>query len=278
MRREGEVSNPGAPPRPAEASQGRSARYRDVLFIHGWWAAGWVWSRVAERFEEAGYKSHALTLPGPESDRPSFSDHLDYALEVARSLHNPILVGHSVGGLLAMKMAGVVDPPACIAITPAPPAGVLPRPTLLQLRFLLAALPSMLLGRDFLPRDLLRRIDLNRLDPAEQDHVLAMMRPVASSQVRRIVPSLIRVDRRRLRGPILIVGACDDRLTSAVLIRAIARRYGADYREYRQAAHYILREPVGSEMTSDLIAWLAEKTGSPACAGREDGRSENRRD
>lgn len=231
---------------------------QDVLFIHGWWAADWVWSRVADRFEAAGFRTHTVTLSGPETDRSSFADNLQDAVDAARSIGNPILVGHSVGGLMAMKMAETIEPPACIAITPAPPAGVLPRPSLLLVQFLIAALPSMLLGRDFFPGALLRRIDLNLLPPAEQDDVLARMRPVSASQVRRIIPALIRVDRKRMRLPLLIVGAAKDLLTPVAQTRAIARRYGADYREYPNAAHYILREPAWSDMTSDLIEWITE--------------------
>ena len=232
---------------------------RDVLFIHGWWAADWVWSRVAEKFEAAGFRTHALTLPGPESDQSSFSGNLDYALDAARLIGNPILVGHSAGGLMAMKMTEIIEPPACIAITPAAPAGVLPCPSALLLRFLVAALPSILFGRDFLPRSVLRHIALNLLDPAEQDEVLESMRPVAASQVRLIIPSLIGVDRGRMHAPLLVVGASEDRLTPAAQTRAVARRYGAAYREYPGAAHFILREPAWLDMTSDLINWLDEK-------------------
>ena len=238
---------------------------RDVLFIHGWWAAGWVWSLVADRFDAAGFRTHKLDLSGPESDRSTFSDNLHEALSAARSIGNPILVGHSAGGLLAMKMAERVEPPACIAITPAAPAGVLPHPSAILIRFMVAALPSLLLGQDFFPRALLRQLVLNRLDLAEQDDIIEEMRPVSASQVRMIIPSLIAVDRSRLRSPLLVVGASEDRLTPVAQTRAIARRYGADYREYSNAAHYILREPAWSDMTTDLVAWLnANVPGEPS--------------
>lgn len=230
-----------------------------VLFIHGWWASGWVWSRVAERFEAAGYTPHVLSLPGPESGRAGLSDHLDHATLAARAVGNPILVGHSVGGLIAMKMTERLAPPACIALTPAAPFGVLPRPSPILLRFALAALPSILLGRDFLPRALLRDIDLNVLERAEQDEVLAMMRPVAASQVRVVVPSLVRVDRRRMRAPLLVVGAAHDRLTPVAQTRAIARRYAADYLECPDAAHYLLRERGWSAMTDGVLGWLDDR-------------------
>ena len=208
------------------------------------------------RFDAAGFKTHTVDLPGPDSAQARFADNLDHALAAARAIGNPILVGHSAGGLMAMKMAETLAPPACVAITPAAPAGVMPRPSPILMRFVLAALPSLLFGRDFLPREVLRRIDLNLLDPAEQDAALARMRPVSASQVRMILPALIGVDRRRLRAPLLVVGGARDRLTPAAQTRAIARRYGAEYREYPDAAHYILREPAWSAMTDDVIAWL----------------------
>ena len=233
---------------------------KDVLFIHGWWAGSWVWSEVVERFEAAGFRTHALTLPGPESDRSTFSDNLDYATGVARSIGDPILVGHSAGGLMAMKMSETARPPACIAITPAAPAGMLPRASAGLVRFLVAALPSIVFGRDFFPRALLRKIALNSLDNAKQDGVLGKMRPVSASQVRMLVPSLISVNRQRMLSPLLIVGASEDRLTPVTQTRAIARRYGAEYREYPNAAHYILLDAVCPDLASDLIAWLNQKT------------------
>lgn len=232
---------------------------RDVLFIHGWWAADWVWSEMVDLFEAAGFRTHTLTLPGPERNQSTFADNLHYALEVARSIGNPVLVGHSAGGLLAMKMNETMQPPACIAITPAAPMGVLPHPSTLLIRFFVAAVPSLVFGRDFFPSVQLRQIALNRLNPAQQDDALKRMRPVSASQVRRIVPSLIAVDRHCMRSPLLVVGGSEDRLTPAAQTEAIARRYGADYREYRNAGHYILLEPLCAEMAADLIEWLNEK-------------------
>lgn len=228
----------------------------EVLFIHGWWSGAWIWSHVVGQFASAGFQTHALDLPGPETGKSCFADHLEYALNAAREIGNPILVGHSAGGLLAMKMCETLDPPACVAITPAAPAGVLPRPNVLLLRFLASALPSILFGRDFFPRALLPQIALNLVPPMEQAEVLARMRPVSASQVRMIIPSLVRVAPRRIRSPLLIVGAAADRLTPVSQTRAIVRRYGADYRECPDSGHFILVEKGWPKMTSDVISWI----------------------
>jgi pimeloyl-ACP methyl ester carboxylesterase len=231
------------------------------MFIHGWWSGGWVWSEVAAQFASAGLRTHAIDLPGPETGKTDFSSHLNYALNAAREIGNPLLVGHSAGGLLAMKMCETMSPPACVAITPAAPAGVLPRPSLVLLRFVAAAVPSILLGRDFLPRSLLPEVALNRVPPRERAAILERMRPVSASQVRRVLPSLVRVAPGRMRSPLLVVGAGEDRLTPVAQTRAVARRYGADYREYPESGHFILREPGGRQMTSDVISWIVAGCG-----------------
>ena len=153
-------------------------------------------------------------------------------------------------------MCETIAPPACIAITPPAPFGVLSRPSLLLLEFLGSALPSLFLGRDFLPKTLLPRIALNCLPPDEQATVSGRMRPFGASQLRAILPSLVRVSPARLNVPLLIVGAVEDRLTPVTLTRAIARRYHADDREYPRAGHFVLWEAGGRRMASDMLSWM----------------------
>jgi len=62
------------------------------------------------------------------------------------------------------------------------------------------------------------------------------MRPVSAAQVRTILPALVRIDPRKLRAPLLIIGAGQDRLTPPAQTQAIARRYDADYREIRRGS------------------------------------------
>ncbi|KAA9004992.1 alpha/beta hydrolase [Histidinibacterium aquaticum] len=165
----------------------------DILFIHGWWVGGWIWSGVADQFAAAGLRTHIIDLPGPGTGSSGFDDHLSHAVRVARKIGNPILIGHSAGGLLAMKMCETLTPPACIAITPALPAGVVPRPDWLLLRFLATAMPSMLVGRSFFPRGLLPQLGIDRLSPMERETVLQRMEPISGAQVRSVLPGLVRV-------------------------------------------------------------------------------------
>lgn len=82
----------------------------DIILIPGFWLDGSSWDEVVPALDQAGHRTHALTLPGMESkdaDRSKISlrDHVDAVVEVVDSLDpadgKVVLVGHSGGGAIA---------------------------------------------------------------------------------------------------------------------------------------------------------------------------------
>jgi hypothetical protein len=55
------------------------------------------------------------------------------------------------------------------------------------------------------------------------------------------------------------VAGTEDHLTPPNVIKAIARKYQADYREYPRHAHYLMREPGWAEIAEDIAQWLEQK-------------------
>jgi pimeloyl-ACP methyl ester carboxylesterase len=87
----------------------------DIILIPGFWLDGSSWDEVTPALEQAGHRTHALTLPGMESsdaDRSKITlrDHIDAVAAVIDSLDpaagQVVLVGHSGGGTIGH---GVVD-------------------------------------------------------------------------------------------------------------------------------------------------------------------------
>ena len=80
-----------------------------VFFVHGWWAGAWVWSRFEPVFRARGFQTTAIDLPlpapGRSVGRTSFPDHLAAVRRAADVLGGPVVVGHSAGGLLALRLA-----------------------------------------------------------------------------------------------------------------------------------------------------------------------------
>ena len=89
-----------------------------ILLLHGIFAAAWVFEYAQRWFSARGYASYALDLRGrgasaPVADvgRVPAGLYVEDAIGVARAVTKrhagaaPILIGHSMGGLLAQKVA-----------------------------------------------------------------------------------------------------------------------------------------------------------------------------
>jgi pimeloyl-ACP methyl ester carboxylesterase len=82
----------------------------DIVLIPGLWLDSSSWDEVVPALEQAGHRTHPLTLPGMESkdaDRSKITlrDHVDAVVAVIDSFDaadgQVVLVGHSGGGAIA---------------------------------------------------------------------------------------------------------------------------------------------------------------------------------
>ena len=86
----------------------------DIILIPGFWLDASSWDEVAPVLQQAGHRTHALTLPGMESkdaDRSGITlrDHINAVVSVIDSFDpangKVVLVGHSGGGAIAHAAA-----------------------------------------------------------------------------------------------------------------------------------------------------------------------------
>jgi pimeloyl-ACP methyl ester carboxylesterase len=111
---------------------------RPVVFIHGLWLHTSSWSPWLELFQDAGYAPVAPGWPGaPDSvdearEHPErvagkgITDIVDHYAAIIRDLPTqPILVGHSFGGLIAQRLLGDGVGAAAVALDAAPIKGVI---------------------------------------------------------------------------------------------------------------------------------------------------------
>ena len=116
---------------------GLEARFRttgegaDVVLMHGWGCDLSIWSAVQEHISGAGFRTTSLDFPGfGESAEPLAAwDMEDYTVwferfVAARGIVNPVLIGHSFGGRVALVFASR-NPVSKIVLADA--AGVKPR-------------------------------------------------------------------------------------------------------------------------------------------------------
>lgn len=125
----------------SDISRANSLGTRPVVFVHGLWLLSSSWDRWRALFEENGY---AAIAPGWPDDPATVeeakkdpgvlahkmvrqvTDH--YLDAISRLDHEPVVIGHSFGGLIALKIAGEGASATTVAIDNAPFQGVLPLP------------------------------------------------------------------------------------------------------------------------------------------------------
>jgi pimeloyl-ACP methyl ester carboxylesterase len=234
-----------------------------VLLIHGMFGGAWMWEPYQTLLARHGYESHALNLRGHHGSRPvsdigkvSMSEYVDDVLEVARGLRRPIVIGHSMGGLIAQKVAEQGICRALVLIGSAPPRWI-PALSGLLLRHLVKYLRELFLMQPLLPgRDAAEALMFNRTPKAQADDEYDRLVPESGRAGLEIAIGAHAVHAPRITAPVLVVTGREDRFVVSRVARAIARKYHAELREYDSFAHHIINEPGWEAPAAEIVEWL----------------------
>jgi pimeloyl-ACP methyl ester carboxylesterase len=245
-----------------------------VVLIHGMYMNVSSWDPWRERAAAHGHTTHAIEWPGhdgepaalraapPEVLRTlSFGQLADHHEEQIRALgvEQAVLIGHSIGGLLVQALLARGIGRAGVAISPAPPAGVLS----LRLDFLRANAPHTNVFLKSRPLNQSPRrfhyTFANSIGRAESD---ALWDRYCTPESRAVPLSTTgrdgRVDPAAVTQPLLVFGGTNDHLIPASLARKIAARYStAEYRERPGADHFVCNEPGWESLADESFAWAA---------------------
>jgi len=242
-----------------------TATYRPVLFVHGYFVDGSIWTNWLERFAAHGVPAFAVNLRGRAGSRPgidlgssSIDDFADDASAAAREIGAAAVVGHSMGGLIAQKLAERRDVDAAVLITPAPPRGISvlsPRVAFRQLRYMPAVLRSRLVRPG---HEDLRALTMNRVPPSEQKALLDATIPDSGRAGREMSITGVPIDAALVRCPMLVVAGEDDHFIPARIVKRIAQRYGAELDIARDHGHMIIAEPGWAQLADRVEEWLRQ--------------------
>jgi pimeloyl-ACP methyl ester carboxylesterase len=241
-----------------------------IVMVHGAFCAGWAFEEFRQPFELAGHLVIAPDLPGrggggsPPVAGRSMSD---YALCVRQVIEAqsepPILIGHSLGGLVAQMAATRVRVAGLILLAPSAPWGVtgstaeeaISAVSLYALGpyWALAVDPDYPAARrylfDRLPRAV-RRATFARLVPesgrALWETLNWWLDPFATT--------LVGVG--DVRAPVLAIAGGLDAIHPAATVRATARRLGGETRVFSDMSHWLVGEPGWEDVAGACLDWI----------------------
>ncbi|MFH1139517.1 MAG: alpha/beta hydrolase [Pseudomonadota bacterium] len=249
---------------------------KTMVMIHGMWGGAWCWDHLKTFFEERGYRCHAPTLrhhevnpkdqPDPRLGALSLDD---YASDLEKFIlgldEKPIIVGHSMGGLLAQKLGARDLAAGLVLLTPASPSGI----NALKIS-VVKSFWDILTKWQFWKNPQRLSFDravyamLHLLPQAEQKAVYDRLvyesgRAAAEIGFWLLFPAgASTIDEAKVTCPVLVVSGAEDRITPASVVKKVAQKYGrvSTYMEFPNHAHWIIGEPGWEKVAAGVLEWI----------------------
>lgn len=246
-----------------------------VVMIHGMWCQGTVWDTFRQPFEAAGCTVHTPTLrhhapgaPHPELGTTSLCDYVnDLADFIATLPELPILIGHSMGGLLAQLLTARGLSRATVLLASAAPRGVFPiRLVMLPATTRIFSTPGFWKKPHRLTAWEAHYAVFNLLDAEASAREHATLVHESGKAAAEIVFATFQpdgaatVDFHANQVPLLSLAGGRDRIVPAGICRRNAVLYGGrcQFRVYPQQSHFLIGEPGWERVATDTLAWLKE--------------------
>ncbi|WP_374689207.1 alpha/beta hydrolase [Promineifilum sp.] len=248
-----------------------ATRPTPLLLVHGAWHGAWCWQEhFIPYLARAGYAVYAPSLrghgasPGRDRLRRTGIGHYvrDVAAVAAALPAAPVLIGHSMGGLVVQKYLERHPAAAGVLLASVPPAGTLatalriarrhPR-AFLKANATLSLYPLVetpeLAGEHFFSPDVSDELFMVCYPQLQDESYRAFLDMTVFSRARP----------KRVSVPMLILGAANDRIFTLSEVEATARAYGTTATIFPDMAHDMMLEAGWRDVADTILAWLDER-------------------
>lgn len=264
----------------------RSPRWRrkatPLLFVHGMMHGAWCWERYfLNYFAEHGWESHAVNLRGHGNsegrERIRWTRIAEFTVDLAQAVRGlprpPILIGHSMGGVVIQKYLEDHAAPAAVLLSSPGPAGFL-RTVLRVARRRPLAFAKANVTLSLTPLVATAQLAREAFFAADlpDDQLLEYWTQMQDDSYRAfldmVVLDLPRAE--RIRTPLLVLGVGRDNMIAPAEIEATARAYGTHADIVPEVAHDSMLDPRWRNVADRILAWLADRPhAGSGTAGRD---------
>jgi non-heme chloroperoxidase len=257
-----------------------------VVFIHGLWIHSDAWQPWVELYRSAGYNAMAPGWPGDSASVDKTRQNAaavankgidditnGYLGFISQLPAQPIVIGHSFGGLIAQKLLSMGAAAAAMAIAPAQIRGVKALP-LAQIRsaFPVLSKPGNKRRAVTLTKKQFRYSFGNALTETESGELFDKWtipgpgKPLfeaSTANFKKSSPAAVET-RKRDRGPLLIIAGGKDHILPETVALAAYKLYSGsaavtDYHAFPDRGHSLVLDHGWRDVADLTLSWLASQ-------------------
>lgn len=252
---------------------------KTIVFITGAFVSHHGWREWQHYFQEKGYTTYAPTWPHKEgtakelrdkqpNDKAladlTFAELVDHYANFIKALpEKPILIGHSLGGMISQILLNRDLAVAATVIHSAPPQGIIPY----EFSFLKAGYKVLGLFTSMKKTYLMSLSDwqyafTNGMTLEEQVASYAANTIPESKRVARGgLSSAAYVDFKKAHAPLLFIAGGKDNIIPASMNTRNFKKYSdknsvTEYKEFDAHNHYVLGLPTWKKVADYILNWL----------------------
>ncbi len=254
----------------------KSIESKTIVFVHGLFLNNESWKEWESFFKAKGYTTYAPAYPGHEGDptelRKNAPDSLGYVTftDVVNKMEafidtlpeKPIIVGHSMGGLVAQKLIEKDLAEAAIIISSAPPKGVI------TLKFSFAKSNLGLLNPfkgnsvHYPTKKWFHYAFTNTLSREESDSIFdKYVVPESRNIPRETLRKAGKINFKKPHAPMLFISGEEDHIIPASLNKKNFKKYRDEksikvHKIFEDRDHFIAGEDGWEEVANYVYGWI----------------------
>lgn len=252
---------------------------KTIVLIHGLFVNNTSWSQWKTYFEAKGYTVYTPANPGhqgepeelrknihPQLTKTGFEDVVNNIVTFINTLpEKPIVVGHSLAGLVVQKLIELDKAVAGISIDGAPPKNILA-----PLATIKMVLPVVNIFKGNSPymgtREWYHKAFFNNYSRQESDKLYDIIAVPESRKIAfdTLLKSFAKIDLKKAHQPLLFIGGENDAIFSSKFTKKIAGSYKdknsiVDFKEFAGRSHFICGEKGWEEVADYVLQWIEKR-------------------
>lgn len=256
---------------------------KTVVFVTGAFVTHHGWDNWKAYFEQQGYRTYAPAWPNKDGSAKEVRDRRPNDVALARTTledvvnsyadfiktlpEKPIVIGHSLGGLVTQVLLNRGLAEAAVVVHSFPPLGVIPY----EFSFAKAAWRALGL---FTPLDktymmsfktwqyaFTNGMSLDEQKKAYEENTI----PESKRASRGALTSIAKIDFKKEHGPLLFIAGGKDNILPATVNKRNFNRYSqtngslTEFKEFAGNNHFVLGLPQWKETADYILQWLKKQ-------------------